>query len=63
MSSTNAVLSFVAVPPSTYYLQRSTNLTTWVNLSTNGPIAVSTNISQTISKQGINRCYFRLLMQ
>jgi hypothetical protein len=63
MSSTNSLVSFGAFPPGTYYLQCSTNLTTWVNLSTNGPITVSTNISQTFGTKGNNRCYFRLMVQ
>ena len=60
----NVQISFSANPPYTYcYLQGSTNLTSWFNLSTNGPIVGQTNISQTISKQGRNRCYFRVFMQ
>ena len=59
----NFLLSFTASPPSAYRFQASTNLTTWTDLNTNGPFASSTNISQTISQQGFNRRYFRLLLQ
>jgi len=32
-------------------------------LSTNGPFATATNVSQTISQQGLDRQFFRLLLQ
>jgi len=63
VTTTNVSLSFSAFPVSTYYLQWSTNLTTWANLSTNGPFAVSTFISQSVSRQGVKHCFFRLLLQ
>jgi len=63
VTTTNVTLSFSAFPASTYYLQCSTNLAAWVNLSTNGPFGVSTFISQTVSRQGVTRCFFRLLLQ
>jgi hypothetical protein len=59
----NLLLSFTANPPNAYRLQTSTNLTTWTDLTTNGPFASATNISQTISPQGFNRRFFRLLVQ
>jgi hypothetical protein len=59
----NVQLWFTATPLSTYRLQCSTNLTTWTDLNTNGPFASATNLSQTISQQGFNRRYFRLLAQ
>jgi hypothetical protein len=33
------------------------------DLNTNGPFGSATNLSQTISQQGFNRRYFRLLAQ
>jgi hypothetical protein len=62
-TKTNILLSFTATPPNAYRLQASTNLTTWTDLNTNGPFASATNINQTISQQGFNRRYFRLLVQ
>jgi hypothetical protein len=62
-TSTNVVLTFSASAAHAYYLQCSTNLTTWVNVSTNGPFAVSTDVSQTVSKQSCPGCFFRLLVQ
>jgi alpha-D-ribose 1-methylphosphonate 5-triphosphate synthase subunit PhnG len=62
-TTTNVTLSFSAFPASTYYLQWSTNLTAWANLSTNGPYAVSTFITQNVSRQGVKHCFFRLLLQ
>jgi hypothetical protein len=56
-------LSFTAIPPSVYVLQGSTNLVDWSNLSTNGPFANPTSISQTIGLEGIPARYFRLKMQ
>ncbi len=61
-NATNVVIFFTASPSKTYYLQGSTNLSTWTDLNTNGPFASSTNINQTISKQGFKTRYFRLLM-
>jgi hypothetical protein len=62
-TTSNVLLSFIASMPNAYRLQASTNLSSWADLSTNGPFADSTNISQTISKQGFNRRYFRVLVQ
>lgn len=62
-AGTNVVVSFAAFPTNSYQLQYSTNLSIWASLSTNGPISVSTNISQSLSHQGLNHSYFRLLVQ
>ena len=62
-SGTNVVVSFAAFPPYSYRLQCSTDLKSWSDLCTNGPVGTSTNISQTVSKQGFNSCFFRLRMQ
>ena len=59
----NILLSFTASSASLYFVQTSTNLTTWNNLNTNGPFPFSTNISQTVSTQGFNVQFFRLLVQ
>jgi hypothetical protein len=57
-------LSFtVAASSVVYVLQGSTNLVDWSNLSTNGPFASPTNISQTINLEGIPARYFRLKLQ
>lgn len=56
-------LSFTATGSSVYFLQGSTNLFDWINLSTNGPFASPTNISQTISLEGFPAHYFRLKIQ
>jgi hypothetical protein len=59
----NILLSFTAAPVNVYLLQTSTNLSTWSDLNTNGPFSSATNISQTISQQGFNARFFRLLVQ
>jgi hypothetical protein len=62
-ATNNILLTYLAALPGWYRLQASTNLTTWIDLSTNGPFSSATNISQTISQQGFNLRYFRLLVQ
>ena len=62
-TSGNLMLSFSAFPTNTYYLQSSTNLVTWINVSTNGPFAGGTYVSQPVSNQGLNHCFFRLLLK
>ena len=63
-SATNSVvLIYITALPGSYRLQASTNLTTWIDLNTNGPFSAATNISQTISAQGFNTRFFRLLVQ
>ncbi len=59
----SVVLTFTATPAFAYRLQASTNLTIWADLNTNGPFASATNISQTISLQGFEARFFRLLVQ
>lgn len=56
-------LSFTATGSSVCVLQGSTDLFDWINLSTNGPFASPTNISQTISLEGFPTRYFRLKIQ
>jgi hypothetical protein len=64
VTSSNVTLSFSAFTTGkVYYLQYSTNLTTWANLSTNGPYGVPAYVSQTMNKPNASRCYFRLLVQ
>lgn len=62
-SAVNATVSFSAIPPGLYYLQSSTNLFNWVNVSTNGPFTEQTNIIQNTSMQGLNQLYFRVLLE
>jgi hypothetical protein len=62
-TSGNLMLSFSAFPTNTYYLQFSSNLVTWINVSTNGPFAGGTYVSQPVSQPGLNHCFFRLLLK
>jgi hypothetical protein len=62
VTTSNVMLSFSIFLTNTYYLQSSTNLVTWANVSTTGPFAGGTYVSQPVSKQGLNRCFFRLLL-
>ncbi|MEI9864120.1 MAG: choice-of-anchor Q domain-containing protein [Limisphaerales bacterium] len=64
IASTSGILtlSFTAAPSKIYVLQSSANFSTWANLNTNGPYATSTNINQTISTQGSDVRFFRLLV-
>jgi hypothetical protein len=55
--------NFTMFPTVTYRLQASSNLVSWIDLETNGPFASPTNISKTISTQGSDHRFFRLLMQ
>ena len=57
------VINYTAYPTNLYRLQASTNLTSWIDLETNGPFAGPTNMSKTISAQGWNRRFFRMLLQ
>jgi hypothetical protein len=59
----NALLSFTASMPQLYRLQSSTDLNNWTDLNTNGPFANPTNVSQTVSLQGYDYRFFRLLVQ
>jgi hypothetical protein len=64
-SASNVLVCYTASPtlPGSYRLQASPDLKTWTDLSTNGPFASTTNISQTISKQGFDHRYFRVLVK
>jgi hypothetical protein len=53
---------YPASPSITYHLQTSTNLSTWTDINTNGPFDNLTNVSLTISRQGLARRFFRLLI-
>jgi hypothetical protein len=57
------LLTFTTVAAKTCFLQASTNLINWSDLSTNGPFATATNISQTINRQAPDHWFFRLLLQ
>jgi uncharacterized repeat protein (TIGR02543 family) len=59
----SVMLTFAAFPPNSYRLQCSSDLVHWTDLSTNGPIAISTNVCETISKQGPDCRFFRLRVQ
>lgn len=63
ISGNNVVVSFPAFPTNLYRLQWSTNLATWADLSTNGPMTNAMTISQTVSKLAFSHCYWRLLVQ
>jgi len=63
LSKTNLVFAYTAYSNYTYRLQFSTNLLTWSDFATNGPSATQTNLTQSLSKPGYDRCYFRLLQQ
>ena len=63
VDGTNSVaISFAATATNIYTLQSSTDLKTWVNVSTNGPFGYSTNFSQIHNKQDAAQ-FFRLWMQ
>ena len=57
------VITYTAYPSYSYRLQASTNLTSWVDLQTNGPFASQTNVNNTVSVQGWSSRFFRLLAQ
>ncbi len=57
------LLTFTTTAAKTCFLQASTNLINWSDLSTNGPFATATNISQTINRQAPDHWFFRLLLQ
>jgi hypothetical protein len=62
-ATNNVLLTYITALPGLYQLQASSNLTTWIDLNTNGPFTSQTNIIQTISQQGFNVRYFRLVVQ
>jgi hypothetical protein len=55
-------LSFTAVPPFTYHLQSSTNLTTWTDEEILGAFSSLSNITLTINPQNENK-FFRVWYQ
>lgn len=59
----NLILSFTAVPSHTYYVQASPDLSAWTDLTTNGPMATSTNIYEVINEQSAGSHFFRLFVQ
>ena len=56
-------LNFTLFPASTYRLQASIDLVSWIDLETNGPFASVTNMNRTFFMQGIDHAFFRLLVQ
>ena len=52
LSGTNLVLAYTAYSSYTYRLQYSTNLMTWSDFVTNGPVATQTNLTQSLGKPG-----------
>jgi hypothetical protein len=59
----NFMLGFTAYPPASYRLQASSNLSSWIDLETNGPFASVTNVNLSVSTSGWNYRFFRLLVQ
>ena len=53
----------LSVYPLTYRLQASTDLLSWVDITTNGPFAGVTCVTNTVTAQGWNRRFFRLVLQ
>jgi hypothetical protein len=62
-TNANFTLSFTAYPSFSYRLQASTNLSSWVDLETNGPFASQTNLNLTVGTSGWSYRFFRLLIQ
>jgi hypothetical protein len=61
-STASATVSFNVTATNTYWLQYSSNLVHWVNLSTNPPLGYATNILETFSPTQAQG-FFRLLVQ
>jgi hypothetical protein len=61
-STNSVVIAFAATATNVYVLQSSTDLKTWINVSTNGPFGYSTNFSENITQPGAAK-FFRLWMQ
>jgi hypothetical protein len=59
----NFMLQFTAYPPASYRLQASSNLSSWIDLETNGPFASVTNVNLSVSTSGWSYRFFRLLVQ
>lgn len=62
-SGNSVLVSFAAFPSNVYRLQWSSNLTTWTDYCTNGPVTNPITINLSIGKQDFSHCYFRLRMQ
>ena len=62
--STNVLVSFTTTPliTNTLHFQCSTNLTVWNDLTTFGALVSPSNITETISRQGVPQQFFRLLV-
>jgi hypothetical protein len=59
----NYILAFTAYPSFSYRLQASTNLSSWVDLETNGPYASVTNVNLNVGTTDWSYRFFRLLVQ
>ena len=59
-SGTNLLVSFTVYPNTSYRLQFSTNLVTWSDVLTNGPVNSPTSVSQTLDQPG-NQGFFRVV--
>jgi hypothetical protein len=59
-SGTNLLVSFTVYPNTNYRLQFSTNLVTWSDVLTNGPVNSPTSVSQTLDQPG-NQGFFRVV--
>ena len=57
---TNLLVSFTVYPNTSYRLQFSTNLVTWSDVLTNGPVNSPTSVSQTLDQPG-NQGFFRVV--
>ena len=57
---TNLLVSFTVYPNTNYRLQFSTNLVTWSDVLTNGPVNSPTSVSQTLDQPG-NQGFFRVV--
>jgi hypothetical protein len=63
MTNNQIKFNYTTTSSGSYVLQASTNLATWSGVTTNGPFASVTNISQTINLPGYLTRFFRLHIQ
>jgi hypothetical protein len=56
-------VSFTALPTFTYRVQASTDLKTWTDVSTIGPVAAETSTNQMVTPVKNGQCFFRVVMQ
>ena len=61
-AANNVTINYTTSQAGLFRLQASTNLTTWIDLDTR-VFATPTNFSETISQQGFQSRYFRLVVQ